>query len=73
MPVKWAIAARWSGMKLPVTTLQRMEETTLRLKGMVQGVTVGQGAKGSDRSRAPSCDCPAAPRRRQTAGQVGAV
>jgi hypothetical protein len=39
------------------------EETTRRLKGTVQGVTVGQGAKGPDRSRAPRGDRPGAARR----------
>jgi hypothetical protein len=35
-------------------------------------VPAGQGAKGPDRLRAPRCDLPRAPRRRETAGLVGA-
>ena len=44
-----------------------------RRKGTVKGVPVGQGAKGPDWFGATHCDRPGAPRRRQTAGQVGAV
>ena len=44
-----------------------------RRKGTVKGVPVGQGAKGPDLFRAPRCVRPGVPRRRQTAGQVGAV
>ena len=73
-PVKWAIAARRPGTTRLVTSHPRKQgETTGRLKGTVQGVPVGQGAKGPEQVRAPRGTRPGAPRRRQTAGQVEAV
>ena len=54
--VMWVIAVKWQGTTRQVTTPPLEEETTGRLKGTVQEVPVGQGAKGPDRLRAPRGD-----------------